>query len=65
MNTYFPKLDLCPSQKMDLLIGKLDGKEKENSFVVDTRINNVKDLAILDQVLEVPSFIVYRSDMSN
>ncbi len=65
MSTYFPKLDSSLRQKMDLLIRKFDGKEKENSFVVDTRINNVEDLAILDQVLEVPSFIVDRSDMSN
>lgn len=62
MSTYFPKLDM--SQKMDLLIRKYEGIEKENSFVVDTRINNVKDLAIIDQLLDVPSFIVDRSDLS-
>lgn len=63
MSTYFPKSEM--SQKMDLLIRKYNGVEKENSFVVDTRINNVQDLAIIDRFLDVPSFIVDRSDISN
>ena len=62
MSTYFPKLEM--SQKMDLLIRKFNGKEKENSFVIDTRINNVKDLAIIEKLLDVPSFIVDRSDIN-
>ena len=63
MSTYFPKSEM--SQKMDLLIRKYNGVEKENSFVVDTRINNIQDLAIIDKFLDVPSFIVDRSDISN
>ena len=63
MSTYFPKTAM--NQKMDLLLRKFNGIEKENSFVVDTRINNIQDLSIIDNVLDVPSFIMDRSDMSN
>lgn len=62
MSTHFPKIE--GNQKIELVVKKFDGIEKENSYVVDSRINNVKDLAIINKLMDVPSFIVNRSDVS-
>ncbi len=63
MATYFPKAD--SSSKMDLIFKKFDATELENSFVVDSRINNVKDLKVINKLMDVPSFVINRSDMGN
>lgn len=63
MSTYLPKLDR--NSKIELINRKFKSVEMENAYVVDSRINNVKDLAIIDKLMDIPSFIVNRSDMSN
>ena len=63
MSTYFPKE--IKSNKLEIALKKFRGIEKENSFVIDSRINNVKDLKIINKLMEIPSFIVNRSDMNN
>lgn len=63
MSTYFPREDR--NQKIELLKMKFKGIHMENSIAIDTRINNVKDLAIINEISKVPSFILNRSDMSN
>ena len=63
MSTYFPKE--TKSNKLEIALKKFRGIEKENSFVIDSRINNVKDLKIINKLMEIPSFIVNRSDMNN
>lgn len=63
MSTYFPKDEKSP--KIDLLTRKFEAIKKEGSYVVDTRINNVKDLAIIDKLMDVPSFVINRSDMGD
>ena len=63
MSTYFPKE--LKSNKLDVAFKKFRATEKENSFVVDSRINNVKDLKIINKLMEIPSFIVNRSDINN
>lgn len=62
MSTYFPKDS--KNQKIDILLKRFRATEYENAFVVDTRINNVKDLAIIDKLMKLPSFIINRSDIS-
>ena len=42
MSTYFPRDSR--NSKIDMLLSRFRAAEKEESFVVDTRINNVKDL---------------------
>ena len=49
------------SNKLEIALKKFRGIEKENSFVIDSRINNVKDLKIINKLMEIPSFIVSRS----
>lgn len=61
MSTYFPKSS--KTQKTEIITRKFGGVEKEDSFVVDSRINNVKDLAVISRLMDVPSFVVNRSDM--
>lgn len=63
MSTYFPKE--TKSNKLEIALKKFHGIEKENSFVIDSRINNVKDLKIINKLMEIPSFIINRSDMNN
>ena len=63
MSTYFPKE--TRSNKLEIALKKFRGIEKENSFVIDSRINNVKDLKIINKLMEIPSFIINRSDMNN
>jgi hypothetical protein len=62
MSTYFPRDS--KNTKINLLLSRFHAVEKEDSFVVDTRINNVKDLAVINKLIHLPSFIVNRSDMS-
>lgn len=62
MATYIPKIE--KNTKVDLLVKKFNGIEKEDAFVIDTRINNVKDMAVLNKLMQLPSFIINRSDMS-
>ena len=62
MSTYFTRDSR--NAKIDMLLSRFHAIEKENSFVVDTRINNVKDLAVINKLMRLPSFIVNRSDMS-
>lgn len=63
MSTYFPKEP--KNNKLEIALKKYHGIEKENSFVIDSRINNVKDLRIINKLMEIPSFIINRSDMNN
>ena len=63
MSTYFPKEQ--KNQRLEIVLKTLQGIEKENSFVIDSRINNVKDLRIVNKLIEIPSFIINRSDMNN
>ena len=63
MSTYFPREQ--KSQRLEIVLNKFHGIEKENSFVIDSRINNVKDLKIVNKLIEIPSFIINRSDMNN
>ena len=62
MSTYFPRDSR--NSKIDMLLSRFRAIEKDDSFVVDTRINNVKDLAVINKLIHLPSFIVSRSDMS-
>lgn len=63
MSTFLPKSSR--NQKIDLLKLKFNGVELENSVVVDTRINNIKDLAIVKEISQIPSFVINRSDISD
>ncbi|MCL5881678.1 MAG: hypothetical protein M1592_03740 [Candidatus Thermoplasmatota archaeon] len=62
MSTYFQRDSR--NSKIDMLLSRFHAVEKEDSFVVDARINNVKDLAVINRLIHLPSFIVNRSDMS-
>ena len=62
MTAYFSKN--MKVQKIDILLRRFDAIELEDSFAIDTRINNVNDLAIISKLMELPSFIINRSDIS-
>lgn len=62
MATYFPKTGL--NKNMEIFIKKFNATELDNAYVIDSRINNVKDLIIINKLLEVPSFSVGITDMS-
>lgn len=63
MSTYFPKQ--TDRNDMSLLLRKFEADEKEDSFVTTTRINNVKDLAIIRKLLDLPSMTLNRADISS
>lgn len=63
MSTYFPKES--DRKDLSLLLRKFEADEKEDSFVTTTRINNVKDLAIIGKLLDLPSMTLNRADMSS
>ncbi len=62
ISTYFPKS--IKSNNLMLLLKKFGAIEKENAFVIDSRINNVKDLTIINKLMELRSFVINRADMS-
>lgn len=63
MTTFLPKASR--NQKIDLLKLKFSGIELENSIAIETRINNVKDLDVINKISGIPSFVINRSDMSD
>ena len=63
MATYFSKNIV--NSKIGILLKRFNAVELEDSFIIDSRINNVKDLAVIDKLMNIPSFIVNRSDMSS
>jgi len=61
ISTYFPKS--LKGNNMMALLNKFNAVSREDSYVVDSRINNVKDLAIIGKLMELPSFVINRADM--
>jgi len=62
MAAYLPKS--LNGQKFDILVKRHNAVEHEDSYVFDTRINNVKSLAIINKIIALPSCIINRSDIS-
>lgn len=62
MSTYFPKQNR--TKDLELLFRRFNAEDKEESCVITTRINNVKDLAIIRKLAELPSMTLNRADMS-
>jgi hypothetical protein len=62
ISTYVPKG--LGGNNIKLLLNKFKAVEKDNSYVIDSRINNVNDLAIIQKLIELPSVVIGRSDMS-
>ena len=62
ISTYFPKN--IKGNSVNLLLSKFNAVEKEESYVVDSRINNVKDLAVINKLMDLPSFVINRADIS-
>ena len=62
MSVYFPKDAKNP--RISLILKKFKAVSKEDTSVIDTRINNVKDLAVIEKLMDLPSFVINRSDMS-
>lgn len=63
MSTYFPKD--TNGRSLELILRKFDAVELEGSFVTTSRINNVHDLALIKELIELPSVVLNRADMSN
>jgi len=61
ISTYFPRN--LKGNNMMALLNRFNAVSREDSYVVDTRINNVKDLAIIGKLMEIPSFVINRSDI--
>jgi hypothetical protein len=62
ISTYVPKG--LGGNNIRLLLSKFKAVEKENSYIIDSRINNVKDLAIIQKLMDLSSFVINRADMS-
>ena len=62
ISTYFPKN--IKGNSVNLLLNKFNAVEKEDAYVVDSRINNVKDLAVVNKLMDLPSFVINRADIS-
>lgn len=63
MSTYFPKQK--GNNDLELMINNFKPSEREDSFVVDTRINNAQELAIVGKLMDIPSFMINRSDIKD
>ncbi len=63
ISTYFPKN--LKANNVLLFLDKFKAVEREESYVIDSRINNKKDLAIIGKFMELPSFIINRADISS
>lgn len=63
MATYFSKKII--NSKISILLKRFNSIELEDSFIIESRINNVKDLSVINKLMTIPSFIVNRSDMSS
>lgn len=62
ISTYFPKNS--KSNNLMLMLKKFGAIEKDSAYVIDSKINNVKDLTIINKLMELHSFVINRSDMS-
>ncbi|WP_393972181.1 hypothetical protein OXIME_000794 [Oxyplasma meridianum] len=61
ISTYFPKI--LKGVNMMALLNRFNATEREDSYVVDSRINNLEDLAIIGKLIDLPSFVINRADM--
>ncbi|MEM0159047.1 MAG: hypothetical protein QW812_06005 [Thermoplasmataceae archaeon] len=62
MSTYFPK-DLR-DQKTQIILDRFKAAERSDSYVVDTRINNIKEMEVVTKLSAIPSFMIDGSDLS-
>ncbi|HLH85522.1 MAG TPA: hypothetical protein VKU79_01490 [Thermoplasmataceae archaeon] len=62
MATYFPK-DVR-DQKTHVILGRFKAVERSDSYVVNTRINNVREMEVITKLSTLPSFMIDGSDMS-
>jgi hypothetical protein len=62
ISTYVPKN--LNSGNIGLLLNKFKAVEKENSYIIESRINNVKELPIIQKLMGLSSFLINRADMS-
>ena len=63
LSTYFPKNKKI--QKLNILLNKFNATERETSYVVDSPLNNEKELLIIDKLVEIPSLIINGSDLKD
>jgi len=63
MSTYFPKI--AGSNRLDVIMKKFRGIERDKAYVIDSRINSVRELKIISKLVEIPSFVINRSDMND
>jgi hypothetical protein len=61
LSTYFPKNSKVA--RVNLLLNKFKASERQESFVVDSKIANEKELSIIDKLVEIPSLIINGSDI--
>ena len=62
LSAYFPKNG--KDQRMKLIYNKFGAIEREDSYVINSRINNIQDLKIINELSEVKSFVMNRADMN-
>ncbi|MGP6207387.1 hypothetical protein ACNF42_05090 [Cuniculiplasma sp. SKW3] len=61
LSVYFPKGQ--KDQRMNLIYNKFKAIEREDSYVINSRINNIQDLKIINELSDVKSFVLNRADM--
>ncbi len=64
MDSFFPK-DITMDQHLKLLVQRMEIKERKESYVVRTRINNVESLKIINDLFRIPSVVPNRIDIEN
>lgn len=62
MTAYIPKS--LKGQKFEILVKRHNAVEHEESYVIDTKINNVKILEIINKIETLASCLINRSDIS-
>lgn len=63
MKTYIPNEK--GNTKIPILLKKFRDVELDEAYVIDGRINNLKDLEIINTLSAVPSFLINRSDIDS
>ncbi len=61
LSVYFPKGP--KDQRINLIYNKFKAIEGDNSYIINSRINNINDLKIINELSDIKSFVLNRADM--
>lgn len=64
LDVFFPK-ENTKEQHIQTLLRKFEAKERKESYVVRSRINNIKDMKVLNDLLSFPPVVLNGIDLSH